>query len=197
LTISCMFVRQKKLNKRFRHRLNGFILLIAMALSIATHVSCNTWSLVGSDTIRAIGIWGVLDDNESWCQYRRSISRYEDIARTLGVLATLAGVVCFLCWTNSQYDTKPKFLALLAVLFGVFAACAEGGTMTALYQSLPCGGDDDLTCTLWGSYRTATLGGVWPMLAIVYWAAGIGVILYTVMVLGDDAIRESLYENDD
>jgi hypothetical protein len=221
VAIHMLSVRQKKINRQFRHRLNGFILLIAIALSIGTHISCNTWSLVGGSAagggefdksrtgedldswsdIRAIGIWGVWDDNESWCRYRRSTSRHETMARTLAVLATLMGAVSFVCWMNSQYDSKPKFLASLAVLFGIAAASAEGGALTALYRSLPCGNNDidDLlvACTLWGSYQTATLGGVWPILAIVYWAAAMVVILWTVLVLGDDAIRESLNDNDD
>jgi hypothetical protein len=221
VAIHMLSVRQKKINRQFRHRLNGFILLIAIALSIGAHVSCNTWSLVvggsaagggefdeirtGEDLdwsdIRAIGIWGVWDDNESWCRYRRSTSRHETMARTLAVLATIMGAVSYVCWMNSQYDSKPKSLASLAVLFGIAAASAEGGALTALYRSLPCGNDiDDLlvACTLWGSYQTATLGGVWPILAIVYWAAGLVVILWTVLVLGDDAIRESsLNDNDD
>jgi hypothetical protein len=216
VAIRMLSVRQKKINRRFRHRLNGCILLIAMALSIGAHISCNTWSFLvvyGGEydessrkaardwsDLRAIGIWGVQWDDNEFCRYRHSTSRHETIARTLAVLATLMGGVSFMCWMNSQYDSKPKFLASLAVLFGIAAACAEGGALTALYRSLPCGNDsiDDLlvACTLWGSYQTATLGGVWPILAIVYWAAAMVVILWTVLVLGDDAIRESLNDND-
>jgi hypothetical protein len=229
LLLSCIInfdLRFKKHNARFRNRLIGTILFLAVLLSIATHASCDMWSLLHTTTtnssssmknnmddewrtIKAVGIWGfrndtsygiwnIRDDRVS-CQYDGNgylDSRpHTTTARVMAVLATLAGTIAFMTYMAAQHDTKPKFLAAVSVVAAIFAIGCQAGAMTALFRALPCrednnDEDNDLyDCTMWGSYRTATLGGIWPILSLTYWSTGAAVILYTIVRFDDDAIR--------
>jgi hypothetical protein len=214
-------VRYKKYNARIRNRLIGAILLLAVLLSIATHASCDMWSLLNNNDdinaanttttmssiksmddewhdIQAIGIWGVWNDTAS-CQYDGNgylDSRpHTTTARVMAVFATLAGSIAFMTYMVAQHDTKPKFLAAVSVVAAIFAIGCQAGAITALFRALPCrennnDEDNDLyDCTMWGSYKTATLGGIWPILSLTYWSTGAAVILYTIVRFDDDAIR--------
>jgi hypothetical protein len=180
---------QGRQRQNLRNGLHGTILLIGLVLSIIAHFSCNTLRLEESPSaeLQAIGIWKVWHEQYKVCLDANKVGFSSPTSgsgtRALAVSATLFGATSLLFLYGSTQSSgqcygpgKVKAMAMLSGVCGFVAACLQGGALATLRQSDAC---DDYVCS--NNFETA--GAMWPILAILYWIAGLVVTLYFTVVV--------------
>jgi hypothetical protein len=180
---------QVRQQQALRHVLHGVILLIGLIMSIITHFSCNTLRLEESPSaeLQAIGIWKVWHEPYKVCLDANKVGFSSPTSgsgtRALAVLATLFGTASLLFLYGSTQMSgqcygsgKVKAMAMLSGACGFVAACLQGGALITLRQSDAC---DEYNC----STNFEMAGAMWPILAILYWMAGLVVTLCFTLVV--------------